>query len=841
MQPMDLNTASRHRLKTEYGKYIGRAIHDLQEEGPINMSSLVEATDIGEEYWLEEARSGVIKPISEVFVPEMDDLQTRFDNLSLAYTDLLGQLEEERHLSRLLQTQNDDLHSRYVHQNEQLRESDCRLGAAVTNNSYLLDMLEANGKRTRELYKERGHSLELQIKLKEQHSRYDRQEKQKEADRIILTPSISHDQLPPNRSVLSPSLASLMSSSSVSPTTLEMQHSTTSQRSPVHSLVSSSSCILNEISTSSPTPSHPLDVESRSSPVVDLTSDRETSSPCSSVLELAKPSTHTPAASPAKQPRFSPSSTLETPLLAISQRICGSSHAPPTTPIVPPSSFMSPPQHPESSSPVSVGSSSILSAASLHTVCPVASPPGWPATSSPGNSCPASPEMLPCSRYQFGHVYSTMAQLGNSSHLPHASLGEVQSETSSDRTSPVQLSSALEFKALPVTEPSILPMEVQPHMSDTAEPQAQCHTNWSYKSPSPSPPSAPVPSSVAPPPRTPAVSSGASPGKSVSEPASHITRPRLCSASLQTPPSAMFQRGCVSSSLSPGTPPLMPYISSYPLVHVQSPSQLVSSFRTAAPPGCTPDYGKPLQGDMQYTNPVTLPELEIIPSNSSKSTSFAVNRQLDERTSGAATNLFPTPSVPASVSPTASSGKPAGRSTSDVNLRTSPSSLEAIPSATSQRGRVHSSVSPISCHTDRFATSSPTSSSTSSHCSDVESLSLPVMDRKPDREISSSTSGTSLLVPGISSPGRFGTIPPTPGFRSDSVESPITNVTHPGLYQSPIECRTPPRLYNWAAQHLDGRSSDTLTNLISTPALNGQGLGSVANTQPSKTMAKDNQ
>ena len=142
MKPMDLNTASRHQLKIKYGTYIGRAIHDLQEEGPINMSSLVEATDIGVEYWLDEARTGVIKPISEVFVPEMDDLQTRFDNLSLAYTDLLGQLEEERHLSRLLQTQNDDLHSRYVHQNEQLRERDCLLGAAKTNNSRLLDMFE---------------------------------------------------------------------------------------------------------------------------------------------------------------------------------------------------------------------------------------------------------------------------------------------------------------------------------------------------------------------------------------------------------------------------------------------------------------------------------------------------------------------------------------------------------------------------------------------------------------------------------------------------------------------------------------------------------------------------
>ena len=181
MKPMDLNTASRHQLKIKYGTYIGRAIHDLQEEGPINMSSLVEATDIGVEYWLDEARTGVIKPIAV-------DLQTRFDNLSLAYTDLLGQLEEERHLSRLLQTQNDDLHSRYVHQNEQLRERDRLLGAAKTNNSRLLDMLEANGNLTRELEKERGHSLELQIKLKEQHSRYDRQEKQKEADQYNTDP-----------------------------------------------------------------------------------------------------------------------------------------------------------------------------------------------------------------------------------------------------------------------------------------------------------------------------------------------------------------------------------------------------------------------------------------------------------------------------------------------------------------------------------------------------------------------------------------------------------------------------------------------------------------------------
>ena len=200
-----------------------------------------------------------------------------------------------------------------------------------------------------------------------------------------------------------------------------------------------------------------------------------------------------------------------------------------------------------------MGSSSILSSASLHTVRPVFSSSGWPATSSSGNSCPASPEMPPCRRYRFGHVYSTMAQFGNSPPLPHASLGEVQPETSSDHTNPGELSSAVELRVLPVTELSILPMEVQPHMSDPAEPQAQCHTNLLHKSPSPSPPSAPVPSSVAPPPRTPTISPGASPAKSGSEPDSHITLPRLCSAPLQTPPSAMFPRDCASSPLSPAS------------------------------------------------------------------------------------------------------------------------------------------------------------------------------------------------------------------------------------------------------------------------------------------------
>ena len=57
---MDLNTASRHQLKKEFGKHIGKAIYDLQDEGPIYVSSLVEVTDIGADYWLEEVRAGVI-------------------------------------------------------------------------------------------------------------------------------------------------------------------------------------------------------------------------------------------------------------------------------------------------------------------------------------------------------------------------------------------------------------------------------------------------------------------------------------------------------------------------------------------------------------------------------------------------------------------------------------------------------------------------------------------------------------------------------------------------------------------------------------------------------------
>ena len=93
---MDLNTASRHQLKIEYGKYIGRAIHDIQEDGPINMSSLVEVIDISAEYWLQEARTGVIKQVGDV------DLHTRFDDMSRAYTYMsnknkiiLKQLEED--------------------------------------------------------------------------------------------------------------------------------------------------------------------------------------------------------------------------------------------------------------------------------------------------------------------------------------------------------------------------------------------------------------------------------------------------------------------------------------------------------------------------------------------------------------------------------------------------------------------------------------------------------------------------------------------------------------------------------------------------------------------------
>ena len=86
------------------------------------MSSLVEVTDIGADYWLQEARTGVIKPIPEVFVPGMDDLQTRFDNLSMAYADLsnektilLEQLEAERHHSQQLQMQLEEQRHCYVY------------------------------------------------------------------------------------------------------------------------------------------------------------------------------------------------------------------------------------------------------------------------------------------------------------------------------------------------------------------------------------------------------------------------------------------------------------------------------------------------------------------------------------------------------------------------------------------------------------------------------------------------------------------------------------------------------------------------------------------------------
>ena len=57
------------------------------------MSSLVEIIDIGVEYWLQESRAGVIKPIPEVGDV---DLQTRFDKLSMAYT-LLSNEKQKFH------------------------------------------------------------------------------------------------------------------------------------------------------------------------------------------------------------------------------------------------------------------------------------------------------------------------------------------------------------------------------------------------------------------------------------------------------------------------------------------------------------------------------------------------------------------------------------------------------------------------------------------------------------------------------------------------------------------------------------------------------------------------
>ena len=163
--PMDLNTASRHQLNKEYGKHIGRAIYDLQDEGPIYMSSLVEVTDIGADYWLQEARTGVIKPIPEVFVPGMDDLQTRFDNLSMAYADLSNeQLEAERHHSQQLQKM-------------QLEEQ---------RNCYVGLLSDAKRDLTRELDREHTHSTYLQEQLNKQCSRYEDQKKQQKRVECVM-------------------------------------------------------------------------------------------------------------------------------------------------------------------------------------------------------------------------------------------------------------------------------------------------------------------------------------------------------------------------------------------------------------------------------------------------------------------------------------------------------------------------------------------------------------------------------------------------------------------------------------------------------------------------------
>ena len=80
--PMDLNTASRHQLKMQYCKYIKQShLWPSQEDGPTNMSSLMETTYIDAEYWLQEVRTEITKPISEVGDV---DLQIRFDDLCMA-------------------------------------------------------------------------------------------------------------------------------------------------------------------------------------------------------------------------------------------------------------------------------------------------------------------------------------------------------------------------------------------------------------------------------------------------------------------------------------------------------------------------------------------------------------------------------------------------------------------------------------------------------------------------------------------------------------------------------------------------------------------------------------
>ena len=168
---------------------------------------------------------------------------------------------------------------------------------------------------------------------------------------------------------------------------------------------------------------------------------------------------------------------------------------------------------------------------------------------------------------------------------------------------------------------------------------------------------------------------------------------------------------------------------------------------------------------------------------------------------------------------------------------------------------VHSSVSPTSCHMDQLATSS----STLSHRSDVESLSSPMMARRPDRDTSSSsssTSGTALLMPCISScpvipvssPNRFGssflrtTAPP--GFRAAPVDSSrgaipsLTPVTHPELMppNSRVQ-RTSPGSEQWVAHQFNEQTSDVTTNLLTASPwtsrsplnINGHGLGTMVN------------
>ena len=169
---MDLNTASRHQLKKEYGRHIGGAIYDLQDEGSIYMSSLVEVTDIGADYWLHEARTGVIRHIPEVGDV---DLHTRLDDMSRAYTDvsndnstILKQLEEERHQTGQLQAQLNELQCRYDNQNKQLLDVSTRNGL----------LSGANINLTKELEKESGDSRDLQEQLKELHSRYDDRNRQ---------------------------------------------------------------------------------------------------------------------------------------------------------------------------------------------------------------------------------------------------------------------------------------------------------------------------------------------------------------------------------------------------------------------------------------------------------------------------------------------------------------------------------------------------------------------------------------------------------------------------------------------------------------------------------------